>query len=186
MPSRRTFLGWTLGSGACLLTGARATASLARSLSLAEMVRASSSCVLATALAAESRWETIGPNRRIVTTTRVRVHENWGGLTAEGELLVRTLGGRVGDTGQIVHGEAMLLIGQRAGLFLLPEEGGRHALTGMAQGHYPSRRDDRGVERLRRSPRLPELVDDGGAQAQLAGQSLVDARKLVRKAFDAR
>jgi hypothetical protein len=183
MPSRRAVLSWTLGSLALLLPSP-ALASIARGLSLSELRRGSGCCVLGTALSAQSRWETVGRNRRIVTTTRLRVEQLLGGAAPGTEALVRTLGGQVGDVGQIVHGEALLLLGQTAALFLMPETQGMHAVMGMAQGHFPIATDDRGDERLRRSPRLPELIDaDKSASKLLTGRPLRDAERLIQEAF---
>ncbi len=185
MPSRRAVLGWFAGSSASLLLPATASASIARGLRLPELVRGSSCCLVGTALAAESRWESVGNSRRIVTSTRVRVDQTFGGTPPGTEALIRTLGGRVGDVGQIVHGEAFLLLGQAATLFLLPLQDGRHSVMGMAQGHFPIAVDAQKVKRLRRSPRLPELIDaERSASKLLAGRALPDARKLIGKAFD--
>lgn len=184
MPSRRALLSWTLGSSVSLLLPAPALASVARGLSLAELRQGSRCCVHATALAAQSRWETVGRSRRIVTTTRVRVEQTIAGQSPGAEALVRTLGGQVGDVGQIVHGEAFLILGQMATLFLLPEHQGLHGVMGMAQGHYPIFTDERGARRLRRSPRAPELVDaDKSASKVLAGRALPDAEWLISEAF---
>jgi hypothetical protein len=98
------------------------------------------------------------------------------------ELLVRTLGGRVGDLGELVHGEAMIELGARGVLFVMPT-GGALAVTAMAQGHYPLLRDAAGIERLRRSPEAAELTgEDGSAVKQLSGLLVTEARTLVRRA----
>jgi hypothetical protein len=95
-----------------------ARASVARALTLPELVRQTERVVLATPLQAESRWETVGRARRIVTYTRLRVDETLHGSQAESEVMVRTLGGKVGKIGQIVHGEALLSPHEQSVLFI--------------------------------------------------------------------
>lgn len=137
------------------------------------------------ALAADSRWETIGEQRRIVTTTRVRVDDVIAGSELGSEVMVRTLGGRVGDVGQIVHGEAFLLLGERAVLFLMEASSGALHVSAMAQGHYPVRSDPQQVPRLARSPRMPELVGRSGQSAveRLHRQSLGEGRRRIAEAW---
>jgi len=186
MLGRRRFLGLSLASTAALLLSERpAAASIARALSLQALVRASDRALFGTALAAESRWEVAGGRRRIVTHTRVRVDERIAGPDDGSELWVRTLGGKVGDVGQIVHGEALLLVGEPALLFLAPSADGALSVAGMAQGHYPVRTAEDGERRLRPSPRLGELIGEGAAR-ELSGRRLGEASALVRKAWDAR
>jgi hypothetical protein len=126
-----------------------------------------------------SVWEQLGGRKHIVTYTRVRAHELLAGVDPkQDELLVRTLGGRVGDLGELVHGEAMLTVGV---LFVMPT---RDALgvTAMAQGHYPLLRDAAGAERLRRSPEASELLDeDGSAVKRFTGLQVAEARELIRR-----
>lgn len=186
MLGRRQFL-WAFGAAAAglVLHGRPARASIARAVSLRELVRSSERALVATALAAEGRFESVGGRRRIVTYTRLRVEERLGGPGGLGELLVRTLGGKVGDVGQVVHGEALLLLGEPALMFLAPSPEGPLVVTAMAQGHYPIRADKSGERRLVASPRLAEVVGDGAAR-ELAGRRVAEATGLVRKAWDAR
>ena len=157
-----------------------ALASLARALPVAELVGRSRHVLVGEPLDAYSVWEQLGPRKHIVTYTRVRAVELLAGADpAQDELLVRTLGGRVGELGELVHGEAMLTLGERSVLFVMPT---RDALgvTAMAQGHYPLRRDNAGAERLRRSPEAAELLhEEGSAVKRLTGLQLAEARSLV-------
>jgi len=158
-----------------------ALASLARALPVAELVGRSRHVLVGEPLDAYSVWEQLGPRKHIVTYTRVRAVELLAGADpAQDELLVRTLGGRVGELGELVHGEAMLTLGERSVLFVMPT---RDALgvTAMAQGHYPLRRDNAGAERLRRSPEAAELLhEEGSAVKRLTGLQIAEARSLVR------
>jgi hypothetical protein len=183
---RRGFLFWA-GTMAITLSGARARASLARAVTLARLVRSSERAVVATAVDAHSRWETVGRKKRIVTYTRIRVDETLGGPEDQ-ELMVRTLGGQVGAVGQVVHGEAVLILGEPAILFLATDADATPLVTEMAQGHYPVRAANDGERRVFPSPRLSEIdLGADSAVRQLVGRRLDDARSLVRKAWrDAR
>lgn len=166
-----------------LLASRRALASLARALPVGELIGRSQHVLLGEPLDAESRWEQIGQRRHIVTYTRVRALELLAGADPrQDELLVRTLGGRVGDLGELVHGEAMLEVGARGVLFVMPTRGAL-AITAMAQGHYPLLHDTAGIERLRRSPEAVELlVEEGSAVKRLNGLQVSEARTLLRSA----
>jgi hypothetical protein len=157
----------------------QASATIMRSLSLPALVQGSRRIVVVTALASESHYEELGRRRRIVTDTRVRVEE--GIAKSDGmdrELLVRTLGGKVGDVGELVHGQAQLTLGQPCVAFLLQAPDGLHYFNGMAQGHYPLRES---VRQLLRSPDLPELVDyESSAVKALVGSELTRASELIR------
>jgi hypothetical protein len=183
MLGRRGF--FTLSAaGVLCLVAPEVRASLARGASLADLTRRSRHALIGQALAAECRWEYVGPKKRIVTYTRVRVDEPLGGDSTDSELWVRTLGGKVGKTGQIVHGEAMLLLGERTLLFLASSKDGALEVTEMAQGHFPIRADASGTERLVPSPRLSELRDaENSAVRALVGKIVPDASSVVRKAW---
>jgi hypothetical protein len=159
-----------------------AAASLAFAVGLDELVRRSQRVVVSEPLDVESRWETVGKRRHIVTYTRVRALELLRGVPLEEEeLMVRTLGGRVGDLAELVHGEAVLTLGHRAVLFTMPARGAL-AVTAMAQGHYPLAPDKVGRERLQRSPAAVELLDQPGAAVErLPGLDLDATRQLLRQ-----
>ena len=182
MMRRRAVLSGLGALGAVLTLPAAARASLARAISLAELVKASSHVLHGLPLEASSRWETLGEQRRIVTYTRVRTDERVAGDNPpDTEVLVRTLGGQVGDIGQVVHGEALLRINEACLLFLHVNGDPSEQVVAMAQGHYPILADSAGVRRLGASPNLPHLV--GNAQSAvhaLVGLSLERARVLVR------
>lgn len=156
-----------------------AHATLARALTLGELVKDSRFSLVGTPLEAHSRWESGAGRRRIVTYTRVRVDETYGG-SPDTEVLVRTLGGRVGKVGQIVHGEAVLTLQQPTVLFLHETQAGPLRVTAMSQGEYPIV-ERRQVRRLSLSKRLPELVGKKGATARLENLPVPDARDLITK-----
>jgi hypothetical protein len=163
-------------------------ASLARAISLPELVAASSFVIAGTPLEALGHWENSGGRKRIVTDTRVRIDEVLGGSPSGSEISIRTLGGRVGKIGQTVHGEAFLRIAERAFLFVTPATDGVLAVTGMAQGHYPLRADSAGVARVHASPLMSELrAPSQSAVVELVGKSFDEARDRIRKVWrDAR
>lgn len=171
----------TLGVG--LVSAPPAEAAVARALALRELVEKSKRVVVATALDQACEWQVIGGSRRIVTLTRVRVEELVTGATPEAsELMVQTLGGRVGKIGQLVEGEAELTVGQGALVFTREVLSGLYGVTAMAQGHYPISVEARGKV-LRPSHKLPALVSGrDAAVARLRDVTLSDAVNLVRGA----
>ncbi len=85
-------------------------------------------------------WE----NGKIVTYTRVHVEEAVAGDLGTGsEAWVASLGGIVGDVGQVVDGEPTLHVGYPTLLFLRPDPagGGMRVVTARAQGQFPVKRD---------------------------------------------
>jgi hypothetical protein len=162
-----------------LLLPSGAGASLARAVTLPQLVARSEQVVIGTPLEAHARWETLGGQRRIVTYTRVRVDAAIDG-GGQSELFIRTLGGHVGDIGQVVSGEAVLSIGQPALVFVGRSADGVLAVSAMAQGHFPLRRDGHGTLRLRPSPRLATLVGaQHSAVKRLVGHSIPEAEQLI-------
>ena len=151
-----------------------------RALSLDALVQSSRRIVVVTALSAECHFEELGRRRRIVTDTRVRVEEGLAKADGvESELLVRTLGGAVGELGERVHGQAQWVTGEPCVAFLLQGPDGLHYVNGMAQGHYPIRGAARRL--LAQSPDLPDIVNfDGSAVKALVGSELGLARDRVR------
>lgn len=166
-----------MGSG--LWTGV-ASATVVRAVPLTTLVQSSRRIVVVTALGSECHFEELGRRRRIVTDTRVRVED--GVAKAEGvdsELIVRTLGGAVGDLGERVDGQAQMSLGEPCVAFLLQGPDGLHYFNGMAQGHYPLRGADKRL--LAASPALPHIIDfESSAVKALVGSELEVARSRVR------
>lgn len=157
-------------------------ASVSRAVPLEALTERSQHVVLGESLDSYSVWERVGGRKHIVTYTRVRAHELLAGADPKAdELLVRTLGGTVGELGELVHGEAVLRIGKRSVVFVMPSRDAL-AVTAMAQGHYPLLRDKAGAERLLRSPHAAELVDEAGsAVKRLPGLQVAEARSLLQQ-----
>jgi hypothetical protein len=130
---------------------------------------------------AYSRWESVGSSRRIVTYVQVLVTQPIDGRPPpETSLLLRTLGGRVGDIGQLVHGEAKFELDAPAVVFLAPDSDGVLGVTAMAQGHYPLSRESRDVARLLASPNMPSLTQvQGSAVERLVRKTVLEAESMV-------
>src|SRR6188768_1521564 len=110
--NRRQSLGLMGTVAATLAFASTAQATTARAVSLTELVRRSTRIARATALESFTRSEQIGGARHIVTYSRLRLDDTIHGPNGEAETLVRTLGGRVGELGEIVHGEAELTLNE--------------------------------------------------------------------------
>jgi hypothetical protein len=170
--------------GGALLGVESAHASLARALTVTELARSSPSILIGEAVETSSHWERVGGRRRIVTYTRLLVQETLRDATGDQELMVQTLGGRVGKIGQNVAGEAALQVGSRSLLFLTPSAAGVARITGMAQGHYHLEATPSGGSLLRASRRLSKLqwVEEAAVK-RLDGESLARSRTLVLEAL---
>lgn len=172
-----------MGSGlAGAMLGRPAWATTVRSVSLQALARGSRGIAVVTPLTSESHYEDLGRRRRIVTDTRVRIEEDIA--KADGldtEILVRTLGGAVGDVGERVHGQVQWALTKPCVAFLLQGPDGVFYVNGMSQGHYPLL--ERAGRVLTTSPDLPEIVGfDSSAVKVLAGSELGRARGLIRTA----
>ncbi len=189
---RRQF-GVLLGAlSAGLLIPQEAYASTLLALSLEDLVGRSERVIVGVPVLAESEWASVAGSRRIVTYTRVVQQQDWlSDADKTDEVIVVTMGGRVGDIQQKVPGEASLRSEERCVLFAGPEGSGFRRVMGMGQGHYPIR-DDEKIAHLQRGSSMPHLVGEKrGADAPprrrravdvLDGASLAAARDLVREA----
>jgi len=161
---------------------------MARAISLPELVGLSQFALVGTATDAYSRWETVGSARRIVTYVRLEVIQPIDGRPPpDTSLMVRTLGGRVGEIGQLVHGEAHFALGKPSVAFIAPDADGVLGITAMAQGHYPLQTDAGDAPRLTPSPNMPTLTRvDGSAVQRLVRRTVVEAEGLVSEVLRAR
>jgi hypothetical protein len=181
MLSRRQWLmGATAGVTGALL-GSPVHASVSEALTLADLLRQSRHALLGTPVTQSSVWEVVGKRRRIVTYTVLRVDEPLDDRpSSASEVAVRTLGGRVGDIGQVVHGEARFVVGESASIFVESLASDVFAVTGMAQGAFPTLPDDTGARRLYMSSQVPALIRTRGAAVlELHGQTVANARARI-------
>lgn len=166
--------------GLALGTSRRAEATLVRGLTLPELLAGSDRIAVVTPLFAESSWATIAGQRCIVTDTRVRVEDSIRATTSATEVIVRSLGGRVGAVGELVHGQPELRLGQTSVAFLREVAHGLHWTNGMAQGHYPLLRRSDGARLLTLSRSLPAISRwQGSAVQALRDKELEEARRLI-------
>jgi hypothetical protein len=188
MLSRRQVLR-ALGVGCAAVASPRlASATMARAVTLPELVGLSQYALVGRATGANSRWETVGSSRRIVTYVQVEVTQPIDGRPPpDTTLFLRTLGGQVGEIGQLVHGEARFELGAQSVVFVAPDEDGVLGITAMAQGHYPLRADTATeIVRLRASPNMPSLTRvDGSAVQRLVSKTVVEAEGLVSEIMHA-
>jgi hypothetical protein len=163
-----------------------AAATTSVTLTLEELVELSRTVAVVEPVERSSRWEEVGSSKRIVTYTKLVVHDVVTGEKTD-EVWVRTLGGKVGKVGQHVAGEAQFTIGERA-LVFLSKAGEANVVAGMAQGHYPLIEKD-GVVRLKSSPDTGNLVEKRGpresARSKLIGKKLTEATDSVKAAAKA-
>jgi hypothetical protein len=188
MLSRRQVLRGIAGGLAGASLPAVGWATTARAVSLPQLVGLSRYALVGTPTEASSRWERVGSSQRIVTYLRVEVsHPIDGRPPPERTLLVRTLGGTVGDIGQLVHGEARFELGAQAVVFLASNDQGVLGVTAMAQGHYPLAIEADKIARLRASPDMPALMDVADCAVQrLVSRTVIEAEQLVSEIMLAR
>jgi hypothetical protein len=151
-----------------------ASASTFVELSLADLLKMSNLVVVATSGEQTCVWEQTdgGRSRRIVTYTHMTVDRVLdGAAAAPKDVWVRTLGGQVGDIGQQVEGEAVLVPLQTSLLFLRARGDGTHAVAAMGQGQFAVKASGAGEP-----PRLFPQVASGRLLAPAA---------LARSARDA-
>ncbi len=96
---------------------------------------------------------------------------------------MRTLGGRVGGVGEIVHGQPTISAASADVAFLKLGADGAHWFVGMAQGHYPLVGQVQAERKLIQSAQLPEIRDyERCAVRKLSGLKLTRATELLRAA----
>lgn len=171
-----------LNPKAPLHSPADANAAVSVAISLDELSASSSHVVVAVAGEKRSAWEDLPGGRRIVTYTRFRIERSVGDSPGE-EIEVRTLGGVVGNIGQLVNGDAKIGKGERALIFLLKTAKNTFVVNGLAQGHFPIRPDAQGNAKLFASPDAGSILPRRGptisAQERLVGLSPDSAIALI-------
>lgn len=174
-----------------------AEASVVEALTLRQLVRESDHVVVARVESQRAHYDELG---RIVTDVTIRVEEAMhGGAARSATLVVRRLGGVVGDVGLRVEGEASFVDGERLVLFarVLRVPGGTVLRpVGMSQGVLPIDASS-GVEMIQPGGAGLELVvprGDGSLQpsppafttAQPADQALDAIRELCQEVHGGR
>lgn len=134
----RRALGILLATLGVFTVAGLARATITEAMDLRALVRDSDHVVLATVISTEARYDHLD---RIVTDATLRVDERMWGPAREGStVVVRRLGGVLGDVGLRVEGEATFEPGERVILFArtLRSEGVLRPV-GMSQGVLPVR-----------------------------------------------
>jgi len=122
------------------VTARDAHASVSIAVTFDALVHDSTAAAIVTPVEQRSVWE----GGRIYTYTRVHVDQGVAGsLATGGDAWVVSLGGIVGDVGQVVEGEARLHVGYPTFVFLRPDSqlAGTHVVTARAQGQFQIRVD---------------------------------------------
>ncbi len=129
---------WSLGGTlAVLLASQVAQATIIVPRSLPEMATESSAVVRAKVVQRQAAWDS--DHRRIHTYTELQVLETVHEAKAlPATIVVRTMGGEVGDIGMRVAGVARFEVGEEVLLFLRddPMQANHFQVIGMSQGKY--------------------------------------------------
>jgi len=175
-----------MGALFAALLGAASPAhgSIVQALSLAELVEHADCIALGRVLFSESFQQ---PGGQIGTWYRVRVERDLGGNAPDTEVIVETLGGRIGNVAMQVEGEPSFSVGERVIVFL--RGGGPYTAfraVGMGQGVMRVRNEG-GIETVTQSRQGMMLVrrsSDGYLQKSLGAlptaERLEDFLKSVR------
>lgn len=133
---KRIVAGWSLSAFfAICVSPTVASATTVLALDLRDLVAGADRIAIVTAVTSETHYDELG---RIVTDTTVRVDESlFGDPSAGDHLVVRTLGGAIGELGMSIAGEAELALDQRVLLFALQHREGFLRPLGMSQGVMP-------------------------------------------------
>lgn len=115
-----------------------ADASVSVTVLFDSLVAESTSVDVVTPAESHAVWE----DGRIYTYTRVHVETAVAGsLPGGSDVWVQTMGGEIGDVGQLVEGEAVLVPGKSSLLFLKAAQSGTFVVTARGQGQFPVRLD---------------------------------------------
>jgi hypothetical protein len=172
-----------LGASCAMAMFARpARAGVMLPLTLTELVQRSVFAMVGVTRESTSEWESDSQGKRIVTYTRLETEQVLDGRSApSGDLFLRTLGGDVGEIGQLVQAEAELERDKPAVFFLRDSVPGTYGVTGMAQGHYRLRADRGGIYRLLPGGNLAGLVKatPDAAITRLRDRTVADCEQLI-------
>jgi hypothetical protein len=141
-----------------LLMSSAAFATSVEKFSLRDLASKSRSVVVARVTSSESRWD----GGEIYTYTTIRVSEGLKGARKGQTIVVRQIGGQVGDLASIVPGMPSFKSGEEVVLFLSANDKAGHPwVMGLEQGKYTIASDNSGKKRVRRNTSELNLVDRG-------------------------
>lgn len=191
-PSFVRFAAGCLGGVALLLLGTRAEATVVLPQDVTALSRNADWILRGVVRNQYSDWDP--GRRRIYTFTEIEVQETWHHRDGEPQagLVVRTLGGQVGDIGMNVAGSSQFSPGEEVLLFVRKSERvqGSFHVVGLSQGKFrivPGQDgtlravpDAAGLAYARRGPGATELDHDG---SHLQAMPLMAMRAAVREAL---
>jgi hypothetical protein len=159
-----------------------ADASVSVALTLDDVARSSELVARVVPIEQTSAWE----DGRIVSTTRLKLDRSIAGSSSASEVRVRTLGGQVGNIGQIVEGEARFAPATPSIVFLARYKDS-FVVSGRAQGQFlVNRKDAREIVRVLspgmlvdRQRKVPLAPSSGPLLATFDGR---DAGEVTREA----
>jgi hypothetical protein len=184
---RRVVLCAALAAPFSLVPVDPARASVSVAITFDALLRASNAVVLGTPAEQRSVWE----GGRIYSYSRLHVDTPIAGeLSGDAEVWVRTMGGVVGDVGQIVDGEASLTVGRPSLLFLHRAPDGAYVVTARAQGQFGLYADEQKQVHVRKSSGVGALLLASGtpvsgalAADMIHGRAVTDAAKDIATAW---
>ena len=166
-----------MGMAVAVWAAPAARASLVEALDLPALVERSDDVAIVRAIASESHFDDEG---RIVTDTRMQVEQSEKGSRVPGSVVVvRRLGGEVGDLGMRVDGEAVFEVGDSVLLFASRVRGLELLRTvGMSQGALRIR-EEKGVRWVQSAPVGAALVKkSAGGKLTHSPAAVTEPRKL--------
>ena len=132
------------------------SASILRMLSNKELINSSDSIVVGDVVDEYSAWDPSG--RFIVTYTKIQVVDDVMGTEGGSrEIIIRHLGGRVGNREMEVHGGAKFMIGEKTLLFLKKQSSGFKDVLGLSQGKFKILKDSLTGSEFAVNPKDPEI-----------------------------
>jgi hypothetical protein len=151
----------SIAIGLVLLFALPAQASRVERARLQDLVTGADLVVLGSAISAQSYLS----GGRILTRVTITVGEVWSGVTPESPTIdVVTLGGVVGDIGQLVSGEAAIPVGSQVVLFLV-RQGDVLRVLGLSQGLFRVVAVPGAPARIERRMQGLEWAGDGPSEA---------------------
>jgi hypothetical protein len=160
------------------IDGRDASASVSTAALFEELVQEASAVAVVVPTERRALWE----GNRIATYTRVHIDRLVAGQMA-GELWVRTLGGAVGETAQIVEGQAAFALGRPSLVFLRPyldpvthAPAGTFVVVERAQGQFPIAQDQGQSPRLALASNIGALLPPPSEHWARASMHLLPGR----------
>ena len=151
-------------------------------MSIERLTEASSRIVMAKAQDSWSEWS--ADRKLIYTVTRFSVQRSYKGEAAADTVLVRSMGGRLGNIEQKVAGVRSWRSGERAVLFLRESvvHDGTYAVTGLMQGDFRFTRETSATEQFV-SNGVPEVetFDQATKKSGVYSGSRIPLRELERR-----